>query len=267
MVWVGVGSGSSVLEVTIALVSALSWNTDGCTTVGNTVAEGVDCASLVPAGETESVVLTINSNMLHVTTLELLDGGFDVLHATFLSHLLAGKVAMQTRAIPVTGNRFWVEGDLRAEFFRDTVEEEARKPEVITHLDTEARTNLELPLSRHDFGVGARNLDTSVQASLVMSLNNVSAENLASANTTVVRALRSWEAIYWPTIWSIGDIEESVFLFKTEPWLVLSVSLHELGTLMTVVELVWGSIRIPAFAENQHVGSTTEWVGENSNGS
>lgn len=38
--------------------------------------------------------------------------------------------------------------------------------------------------------------------------------------------------------------------------------LHELGSLMTVVELVWGSIRIPALGEDENVGSATKWVGE-----
>ena len=45
------------------------------------------------------------------------------------------------------------------------------------------------------------------------------------------------------------------------------VGLHELSTLMTVVELVWGSIGIPALGEDQDVGGTSEWIGENGNGS
>ena len=36
---------------------------------------------------------------------------------------------------------------------------------------------------------------------------------------------------------------------------------------MAVVELVWGSIGIPALGNDQDVGSTTEGVGEDGNGS
>ncbi len=34
---------------------------------------------------------------------------------------------------------------------------------------------------------------------------------------------------------------------------------------MAVVELVWGSIGVPAFGDNQNVGSATEWVWEYGN--
>jgi len=36
---------------------------------------------------------------------------------------------------------------------------------------------------------------------------------------------------------------------------------------MAVVELVWGSIGVPALGENQDVGGTTQWVREDGNGS
>lgn len=99
-----------------------------------------------------------------------------------------------------------------------------------------------------------------------MSLDNVSAVDLASTDTTVVWALRTWEAVCWPAIWSVRHVEECVFLLKTEPWLVGLVCNHQLGALGTVVELVGGSIGIPALGENQDVWGTTERVGEDGNG-
>jgi hypothetical protein len=54
-------------------------------------------------------------------------------------------------------------------------------------------------------------------------------------------------------------------LLETEPWVVLLVGLHELGALVAVVELVWGSVGIPALGNNQDVGSATEWIGEDGN--
>jgi len=121
---------------------------------------------------------------------------------------------------------------------------------------------LELPLSRHNLGIGTGDLYTSEQASLVVSLDNVSAVDLASANTTVVWALWTRVPTDWPAIGLVEGVKEGVLLLKTEPWLVGLVGLHELSTLMAVVELVRGSIRIPALGNDQDVGSATERVGE-----
>ena len=100
-----------------------------------------------------------------------------------------------------------------------------------------------------------------------MSLDDISAVDLASTNTTVVWALGTGETVDRPAIRSIGHIEKSVLLLETEPWLVLLVGLHELSSLMAVVELVWSSIGVPALSNNQDVWVTTEGVGEDSNGS
>jgi hypothetical protein len=147
----------------------------------------------------------------------------------------------------------------------DLAEAQETDGEIHT-LNARTWTNLEFPLSGHDLGVGTGDLDASVQASLVVSLDDVSAENLASTNTTVVWALRTWETVDWPAIRLVAHIEEGVLLLETEPWLVDLVGLHELSTLMAVVELVWGSIGVPALSENQDVGGTTEWIGEDGNG-
>jgi len=39
LIGISIGSWSSILEVTIALVTALSWNTDGATTIGDAIGE------------------------------------------------------------------------------------------------------------------------------------------------------------------------------------------------------------------------------------
>lgn len=136
MVRISIGSWSSILEVTVTLVGALSWNTDGATAVGNTVREGVNTASLMSAGKTHGVVLSVNSNVLLVATLKLLDGGLNMLHTTFLAHLLTGVVAVKTGSIPVTWNWLGVEGDLGTEFLGNTVKKETSEPKVVTHWKT-----------------------------------------------------------------------------------------------------------------------------------
>lgn len=50
---------------------------------------------------------------------------------------------------------------------------------MVSHLDSEAGSNLELPLGRHDFGIDTGDLDTSVQAGSVVGLNGVTGEDLA----------------------------------------------------------------------------------------
>jgi hypothetical protein len=133
-------------------------------------------------------------------------------------------------------------------------------------LNTLTRANLEFPLSRHDLSVGTGDLDTGEQASFEVSLDNISAEDLSGTNTTVVWTLWAWEASDWPAIWSVAHVEKGVLLLKTEPWLVGCVRLHELGTLVAVVELVGGAISVPALSDDQNVGCTAEWVGEDSDG-
>ena len=66
-----------------------------------------------------------------------------------------------------------MEGDLDTPLFGKTDEEVAGHPEMITHLNTQARSNLELPLRRHDLGVDATDIDTSVQTNTVVGLNQV----------------------------------------------------------------------------------------------
>ena len=99
-----------------------------------------------------------------------------------------------------------------------------------------------------------------------MSINDVTAENLSSTNTTVVRALGTRETIDGPTIRSVTHVEKGVLLLETEPRLMGLVGFHELSTLVTVVVLVWCSIRIPALAHKQDVWGATNRVGEDGTG-
>jgi hypothetical protein len=133
-------------------------------------------------------------------------------------------------------------------------------------LNTQARADLVLPLGRHDLGVGAGDLDTSVQAGLVVSLDDVALHDLAGADTAVVGALGSRETVCGPAIGTVVEVEESVLLLETEPRLVLGVLLHQLRSLMAVVELVRGPVGVPALGKDDDVGRATEGVGEDGNG-
>ena len=52
---------------------------------------------------------------------------------------------------------------------------------MVTHRDTLAGADLELPLRRHDLGVDTGYINTSVEACTVMSLDQITSEDLASA--------------------------------------------------------------------------------------
>jgi hypothetical protein len=85
------------------------------------------------ASKTHGVVLSINSNVLLVAALKLLDSSLDVLHTSLLAHLFAGEVAVKTSSVPITWNWLGVERNLGTEFFRNAVKEETSQPKMITH--------------------------------------------------------------------------------------------------------------------------------------
>lgn len=267
LVWVTVGGWTTVFEVTVTLVGALAWDTDRGTTIGDAVSERVDGAGLVLAGETEFVVRAVDGDVLLVTLGELLESSFDVLHTALLTHLLGGDVGVETGTVPVTWDWLGVEGDLDTEFFSDTVEEVTGTPEVVTHLDTLAGTDLEFPLRWKNLSVDTRDLDASVQAGLVMSLDNITAVDIASTDGTVVWTLWTWETTLGPAIWPTVGIEESVLLLKTEPWLLIFVGLHDSVALVTVVVLIWGAVWVPGLANDENIWGLADWVWEDSDGS
>lgn len=63
LVRVGVGGGTTILEVTVALGGALAGNADRRATVGDAVGELVDGTRLVSAGETELVALAVDKDV------------------------------------------------------------------------------------------------------------------------------------------------------------------------------------------------------------
>jgi hypothetical protein len=64
-----------------------------------------------------------------------------------------------------------------------------------------ARSNLEFPLTRHHFGVGAGDEKTCVDASLSVLFDDVTTNNAACANAAVVRTLWLWVTANGETVW------------------------------------------------------------------
>jgi hypothetical protein len=128
-------------------------------------------------------------------------------------------------------------------------------------VNASARADLVLPLSGHDLGVGARDLNTSVQAGLVVSLDNVSAEDLAGTVTAVVGTLRSGVAVPGPAVGPAVGVEEGVLLLKTEPELLVGVGLHQEGGIVAEVESVGGAVGHPGLAHDEDVVAESPGIG------
>lgn len=60
---------------------------------------------------------------------------------------------------------------------------------MITGTNTNSRTDLKLPLSRHDFTIGTTNTQTGVKTSFIVSIDNVTTKGFVCTNCTIVRTL------------------------------------------------------------------------------
>lgn len=138
-------------------------------------------ASLMATGQPEVVVLSVYSDVLVMPLRQLLDSGVDGLHASGLTHLLGRVVGVAAGTVPVALEGLGVERDLDAPLLGDADEEVAGHPEVVAHGDTLARTDLELPLRGHDLRVDTADVYAGVETGTVVSLDEVTAENLASS--------------------------------------------------------------------------------------
>lgn len=83
-------------------------------------------------GHTEVVVLTVDLHVLLVAGTELLHGSLNGLVSAFFTRGRGGDVGVESSTVPVTWDGLGGEGDLDAEFFGNTVENESRHPELVT---------------------------------------------------------------------------------------------------------------------------------------
>jgi len=135
---------------------------------------------------------------------------------------------------------------------------------VVTHGDAFTGTNLELPLRGHDLGVDTRDVDARVEAGTVMSLDEITGEDLAGASTAVIGTLRARETTLGPAEGVAIDVEESVLLLETEPGDVLLGLLHDLSGMVTEVGPVGGTVVVVGLSEDKDVVATTERILEDS---
>merc|ERR1712045_830944 len=95
---VAVAARPPVLQVAVTLLRALSRYPDAAAPVGHTSAEVVDAGGLVQPSQTPLIVLAlvgiVGLDVPDVMLGEVVDGGFDGLHAAWLPHGLGGEVGV-----------------------------------------------------------------------------------------------------------------------------------------------------------------------------
>jgi len=134
---------------------------------------------LVKTRQPHIVIFTIHGDMFVVLLGQLFNGGVNVLHSSRLPHRLGAKVGVAASAIPVTLQGLGVERHLDAPLLSNPDEEVPRHPQMVTHLDSLTRTDLELPLGGHDLSVDTTDVDPGVEAGSVVGLDKIAGENFA----------------------------------------------------------------------------------------
>jgi hypothetical protein len=131
--------------------------------------------------ESEFVILPVNGNMFVVLLAELLYRSLNRLYAALLAHLFRRVIGVATSTVPVSRKRLGMKGDLDIKLLSDADKKEASHPEMVSHLDAFAGTDLELPLRRHNFGVDTANIDAGVEAGSIVCLDQITGKDFASA--------------------------------------------------------------------------------------
>ena len=138
LVRVAITGRPPILEVALALPGARARDAHAGAAVGDAPAEALHAGRLVLARHAFGVALAVHFDVLDVARLELLHRRLDVLHAAVGAHLRRRHVGVQARAVPVARDGLGREGDARAEFLGDAVQEEAGHPEVVAHWEEES---------------------------------------------------------------------------------------------------------------------------------
>lgn len=172
-----------------------------------------------------------------------------LLKPAILSHLLCAEVGMAASSIPVPWDRLGVKGHHNTKIFTDSVKDEASNPQVVSHVDTFARPNLELPLKhnkegivnsytnnyrflhtafvmmenylcRHDFSITSIDLNPSIQTSSIVRLHYVSSVRLICPDSTVIRPWLSGKRL------NINTQLGLLMYYNSTKWAKLEADIH-----------------------------------------
>jgi hypothetical protein len=142
---------------------------------------------------------------------------------------------------------------------------------VVSGFNTLGNTDLEFPLSWGDFSVQTGNVETRIEAASDVSFSNRSSEGVVVTDGAVISALGIGETTFRPSEGPSGSgtfsCEEEVFLFNTEPWVVLGGISHDSVGNVSEVALGRGFfVHKEGFAHNEDVVTTSEGIGAEEDG-
>jgi len=268
-VGIAVLGGPPVLHVTLTLLLGLPGDPDGAAPVLDPVFELLDGAGLVLSGQPPLVSGTVFLDMLILDVRELFADFIDHIHATIFPHLLDGEVGVATLAIPVAFLGFLIEGNLNIELLSHPQHDVPGHHQVVTHFQTPARSDLVLPLPGHDFLVDTLDLNTLVQAHLVMLFLDFPANALVTALAAVVGTLRlRFGTVDVETIGGFADLtnlllaHQGVLLLNPEPGVHSFVLFHDLLALLPCVADLGLHLRGEALGKNHNIVPAPERVSE-----
>mmetsp|Transcript_3080 Transcript_3080/g.7050 ORF Transcript_3080/g.7050 Transcript_3080/m.7050 type:complete len:298 (-) Transcript_3080:35-928(-) len=171
---------------------------------------------------------------------------------------------MHTGSVPVAlDDGLRVKGAVDLEVFADTLQDVSRHHKLVTSVDSDAWSDLVFLLSRHNFSVDSRDVDSGIKAGLVQRVGDGASEVVFGSNGTVVRSLRAaGHTGFGPSKRSaFVQVEEGEFLFESEPSFFVFVSLEKLFGVSTAVGRKGFSSRGVGIAHDQDVGlSVTSWA-------
>jgi len=170
---VDVGSGTPVLQVSLAGELHGQRDPDRSTAVGDARLERVHVARLVLPSQALFVSSAVLRDVLGVRLGELLDRGLDGLHAAVAAHRLGREVGVGARAVPVSLDRLGGERADDAHVLTEAVEEPASDHDLVADLEGADGPDLELPLAGHDLGVDSGDDEPGLDAGVLLFFSSV----------------------------------------------------------------------------------------------
>lgn len=259
---VNIGSRAAILQVTLTLLHHRQRDTNRGTTVSNTITESVDVACLMLASQAVLVTSSVLGDVLRMALGETLDGGLNGSHTTLAAHALGRVVGVGTSAVPVTLDRLRSKGRHNAKFLTKAVKQPTSNHDLVTSLQGTSGANLELPLTRHDLSIDARDDETSLNAGVQMSLSQGAAIDRLRTDTAVERTLGGGETTSRPAKDMAVVTKHGVLLLEAEQRsLSLDLVVDDGLELVTGVGLVGKALRVQDLAHDEHIVSTTDGIG------
>ena len=145
-----------------------------------------------------------------------------------LAHGLGGHVGVHARTVPVTLHGLGGQADLDLVILAGAVQQVASQPDLIADGECVDGADLELPLPRHDLGVGARDVQARLDAPGGVLLDDVAAVDAQRAHTAVIRTLGAGEPVGREARGPLRDrVEHGVLLLETEPEVLIAVLVED----------------------------------------